>query len=227
MLHHLKLFRAKSRTLTHNSLRTRASGLLRTGTRVPHSVPSGNRSKTLGPRLSGAQPRTRTKYSRRKETTPPSSRPGRVRGLACRPPGNSRVGARTEDCLDQSWEVRRAPRSWAAVPGSRYPLSPRLSPQPLEFGSYHCGQSTLQPPGVDKMARGPGARGVSGPRTQGAGPEENPGGRAAQRTWYLHLASLLRSVRCCRSTSALAEVIPGRGTPIGGVLHLKNADLCP
>lgn len=112
-------------------------------------------------------------------------------------------------------------------PRQQIPLSPRLSPQTLEFGSYHCGQSTLQPPGIDKMARGPGARGVSGPRTQGAGPEENPGGRAAQRTWYLHLASLLRSVRCCRSTSALAEVMPGRGTPIRGVLHLKNADLCP
>lgn len=97
-----------------------------------------------------------------------------------RPSGNSRVGARMEDCSDQSWAVRRAPRSWVVVPGSRYPFSPRLSPQPLEFGSYHCGQSTIEPPGVVKMARGPGARRASGPRTQGAGPEENPGGRAAQ-----------------------------------------------
>lgn len=49
MLHHLKLFRAKSRALTHNSLRTRASGLLRTGTRVPHSAFREQEQRLLAP----------------------------------------------------------------------------------------------------------------------------------------------------------------------------------
>lgn len=70
----------------------------------------------------------------------------------------------------------RAPRSWAADPGSRHPPFPSSeSPSP--------GMWLLPPSPVDaRTSRStqdgarPGARGVAGPRTQGAGPEGNPRG---------------------------------------------------
>lgn len=70
----------------------------------------------------------------------------------------------------------RCPRQQAFL------LSPALSLHPLGFGSYHGRQLTLDPHGVAKMARRPGARGAAGPRTQGAGPEGNPGSRSAPRS---------------------------------------------
>lgn len=44
-----------------------------------------------------------------------------------------------------------------------------------------------------KMARRPGAHGAAGARTQGAGPEGNPGRRWAQLSWYPQLARIPRS----------------------------------